>query len=221
MIDYADILIEAYRDNELQVIDILSEKQLLSIKKGRIECVYIEWFLSKAQIVERDYFIEPDSFIDNCLKHSLCVLQSFKGKKDNKIIYFGFMFTALCEMSKAIKQEDRLKPTLLTIYGKNETKLTNFHYAVVEAKLIASDLESWLYWFVGKPCGNPQQIKWLTKRTELRYFINKICPDLESKETKFPLINEVFALINGRQIDSNDKITKNATSNTRLIDSLI
>lgn len=100
MINYTDILIEAYEDNHIEFLGFINTKEKLSIKKEYIEIMYIQWFLSKAQIMERDYFIESDSFIEKCIKQCLLLMQATKGKPE--LVEFGFIFTALNEMFKVM-----------------------------------------------------------------------------------------------------------------------
>lgn len=121
---------------------------------------------------------------------------------------------------------ERVEHVLQTKYGTNpETeivKLIELHNKTVQAKLIKPDLDSWLFWFAGvmPQSNNPQKIQWLKKRTDVMYFIYKLCPDLQHTNRKFPYINKVFAPIRGREFNSNDKPPTDGNKVTDLINTL-
>ncbi len=104
MINYTDILIEALEDNHIKFLGVYHSKNKLSLKKNMIEDLYIEWFLSKAQIIDRDFYIESNVFIDKCLERVILMMQVLKDDKSRheEFIQFGFMFTALGGMKKAM-----------------------------------------------------------------------------------------------------------------------
>ena len=106
MINYTDILGEAYEDNHVNFVNYFHSKEKLSVRKDRIEIMYIEWFLAKAQIVERDFFIDGDSFIQRCLNGCTIILPVLAKDESNKnmILDFTFMLSALNLMCKAIDE---------------------------------------------------------------------------------------------------------------------
>lgn len=106
MIIYTDILGEAYEDNHVNFVNYFHSKEKLSVRKDRIEIMYIEWFLAKAQIVERDFFIDGDSFIQRCLNECTIILPVLAKDESNKnmILDFTFMLSALNLMCKAIDE---------------------------------------------------------------------------------------------------------------------
>jgi hypothetical protein len=134
-------------------------------------------------------------------------------------------FARLLKDHNDLQEKDRPKPTLTTIYStdidKLIDKLTVLHNKAKDNELIKADLDSWLYWFAGKQCKEQRQIQWCMKRNDLMYFVYKLCPDLESTVKKFPLINTVFASINERKFDSNDKPPTNGNKVTDLINTLL
>lgn len=85
MINYTDILGEAYEDNHVNFVNYFHSKEKLSVRKDRIEIMYIEWFLAKAQIVERDFFIDGDSFIQRCLNQCTILLPVLARDESKKI----------------------------------------------------------------------------------------------------------------------------------------
>jgi len=107
------------------------------------------------------------------------------------------------------------KLDLLTTYEK---KLKEIHDRCVKLKLIRSNIDSWLHWFGGKQNNDIAQLDWLFKRSELRYFLYKLCSELEQQPLKPKRINTIFSRIDGKLVDSNDKKTKGSTYNTRIID---
>lgn len=106
MINYTDILGEAYEDNHVNFVNYFHLKEKFSVRKDRIEIMYFEWFLAKAQIVERDFFIDGDSFIQRCLNQCTIVLSVLARdeSKKNMITEFMLMFSALDLMCKAIDE---------------------------------------------------------------------------------------------------------------------
>ena len=106
MINYTDILGEAYEDNHVNFVNYFHSKEKFSVRKDRIEIMYFEWFLAKAQIVERDFFIDGDSFIQRCSNECTIVLQVLAKdeSKKNMILDFTFMLSALNLMRKAIDE---------------------------------------------------------------------------------------------------------------------
>jgi len=107
------------------------------------------------------------------------------------------------------------KATLLTVC-KDKNELSKAYYAFTEAKLLISDINSWLYWFNGTPCDKPTRIKWVfdKKKSSLIYFLNKLCPNFspDGQQRKNKEANLIFEEIEGRKIDSNDRVSKNNKS---------
>ena len=75
MINYTDILFEAYEDNHINFIDYFHSKEKKSIRNQRIEAMYFEWFFAKAQIIERDFFINIETFFRNALTNANWLLE--------------------------------------------------------------------------------------------------------------------------------------------------
>lgn len=71
--------------------------------------MFFEWFLAKAQIVERDFFINIDTFILNCLNQCSIVIRGLSAvnEKDSMIVDLSFMLLALDKMNKTMAEADQ------------------------------------------------------------------------------------------------------------------
>jgi hypothetical protein len=118
------------------------------------------------------------------------------------------------------KTQGQIEPVLLTIYGIDKEKLIEVHDKCVKLKLIRSNIDSWLHWFNGTQNSHPFQIDWLLKKSELLYFLDKLCPELELHPTRIKVINTIFSFIDGKPIDSHNKKTNTITLNTHIMDKI-
>jgi hypothetical protein len=111
--------------------------------------------------------------------------------------------------SKGLSDEVEItSPPLTTIYGTDEKTLRAAHKIFQDAGFIKKDIDSWLYWFGGKPCDKHKQLEWNFKKGErgeissLLYFLDKLCPDFgtfEKKNRKIKEANAIFGIkINGQ-----------------------
>ncbi len=96
MINYIDLLFEAYQDNAVDFERIFYNKKItLSLKKEMLTAMYLEWFISKAQIVERDLFIDSETFFKKCYENIVPLRTALKTEKKDKKILLGFAFMTI------------------------------------------------------------------------------------------------------------------------------
>lgn len=220
MINYTDILGEAYEDNHVNFVNYFHSKEKFSVRKDRIEIMYFEWFLAKAQIVERDFFIDGDRFIQRCSNECtivLSVLAKDESKK-NMILDFTFMLSALNLMCKAIDEapededeaeapEDEKLTTEL-----NQVRMKAIHQWLQANKYINVDIDSWLYWFSLQTWLNkkkkPSKIKWTNAAYHLPNVVYLICGNMSKFTEK--AMQKSFTLQKGSNFQkvTNDNIKR-------------
>lgn len=185
MINYTDILIEALEDNHIEFLGVYHSKNKLSLKKNMIEDLYIEWFLAKAQIIDRDFYIERNVFIDKCIERVILMMQVLKDDKSRheEFIQFGFMFTALGGMKKVMESADSETETpefLTTLL--NQVRMKAIYQWLYENNYIDVDVDSWLYWFSLQSWINkkqkPAKIKWTKAAYHLPNVVYLICGNM-------------------------------------------
>jgi hypothetical protein len=117
-------------------------------------------------------------------------------------------FRYIRELYKEPLKSEIKDPTLTTIYGTDEKTLRAAHKIFQDAGFIKKDIDSWLYWFGGKPCDKHKQLEWVFKKgkrgeiSALLYFLDKLCPDFgtfENENRKIKEANAIFGIkINGQ-----------------------
>jgi|GEM_PF-2986041 len=193
----------AYKRGEVTYPDEFWLKlSLEETKKDEDELILNNFYLQKWQYAKKKYnheknFIQDEqkkiiSYIEtsNLTTNNIPIIRQWLSFLDNRL-----SFSFISEHFK-------------TIYEDNPDNLKSAHYKFVNAMLINSDIDSWLYWFGGIPCNKHNKIEWIYKKDikknclgdkrGLSYFVEKLS---QSHEIDFPNTRKIFDL----QITQHDK----------------
>ena len=165
MINYTDIVREAYEDNHINFVDYFHAKEKKSIKNQRIEAMFFEWFLAKAQVIERDFFINIDTFIPNCLNQCTIVIRglSATNEKNSMIIDLSFMLLALDKMNKTMDEADEQGSDIpdVDIKDFDFDMLEKSGFPVIDTNIFDPDLIFEKYHNIAFACSRVAFYAWL------------------------------------------------------------
>ena len=162
--------------------------------KNQLETEFIEWSFEVQKLTKKFKTKTIDNSID--ILESLIISEQKPSKKELFELY-----KAKVHALRVIQNENN--HTLTTIYGTDIGKLTKAHNAFETSQFIKDDIDSWLYWFGGVPCNNPQNIKWILlnrqvkpHKTALREFLSKLLIKIPTQK----IIDSIFTDESGKSI---------------------
>lgn len=191
MINYINLLFEAYQDNAVDFERIFYNKKItLSLKKEMLTAMYLEWFISKAQIVERDLFINSETFFKKCYENIVPLMTVLKTEKKDKKILLGFAFMMI-PLAEIQLMETAPEKHGYPVIDKDIFSDTDWIYNTFVNKVFTGSKECFDAWLVNGYT-HPERLIWtLTSRqnkpnyAQLRLFVDIITNTDTCKDAYF------------------------------------